>query len=419
VRPKAAIVTFSRNVNYGGALQEFALYTVVKETFDTVCVDYYDPMIRANSDVIRHGLLTGGLMVLKLIVFRLRKKNAGIKAAPSGDRPRSLLKSLRAYSKEGFNQLVLIISDTLNYRSRKELLRNYKEFWDRHVAYTPQYTQQELTAGACGGFDIFIAGSDQIWNPVKFGLSPVYFLSFVGSGVRKISYASSFGNFHFRDKQMSEKIKGYLSNFSWISVREEHSVSELRERCGIEARTALDPTLLLGKEKWMDTLGFTGEGTDEPYLLVYLLGNYRQNIAYAKQVARRLELPVRVLNQSPLADIFSRDHTRCTYFPSVGPDEFVRLFSRASFVVTDSFHGTAFSINFNIPFISIESRVPERIVSLLSPMGLMDRVVKVKAPQDISLDVDFTRANAVLESERERSLAGLMSAAGIKPETGK
>ena len=416
---KAAIVTFSKNVNYGGALQEFALYTVLKDRYDTVCLDYNDPMIRANSSVVRHGLLTGFAMVLKLLLYRATRKsgagNSGNHKSSDG-LPRSLWQSLKAYCTEGFNQAVLIAGDTLNFSARKCLIQNFNNFWKQYVKYTPPYTQDALNKGACGDMDIFIAGSDQIWNPIKFGLSPVYFLTFVKPGVRKISYASSFGNFHFRDSSISEKIKGYLSDFSWISVREDHSVRELKEVCGIDARYELDPTLLLGKDKWTEALGCVPEEKDGPYLLVYLLGNYKQNIAYAKKIAHRLELPIRVLNDRPLSDFFIHNRARCTYYPSEGPDTFVGLFARASFVVTDSFHGAAFSVNFNIPFISIESRVPERVISLLKPMNLLDRIVAVKADnaEVIPLEVDFTQANEVLARERERSLSDLFEAADLK-----
>ena len=410
-RKKAAIITFSRNVNYGGALQEFALYTVLKDEYDVVCVDSYDPMIRANSRVVRRSLFTAVFMVLKRFVRLDRSRGDTQKPERDPNRRIDIRQALYTYVKEGLNQISVICGDLINYRARKRLLRNYKDFWKQYLAYTPLYTERELFSGACGGFDVYIAGSDQIWNPIKFGLSTVYFLAFPALGARKISYASSFGNFHFKDKYMVKKIRSYLTDFSRVSVRESQSVEELWETCGIYAKVDIDPTLLMDREKWIEALDLHTYGSSAPYLLVYLLGSYKRNIRCAKQIARKLGMPVRVLNNKPLSEFFKSDR-QCTYFPEAGPDAFVSMFLNASFVVTDSFHGTAFSVNFNIPFVSIESRVPERVISLLKPMQLTDRIVRPKTEdiECVSMEVDFTYAQQVLRRQREQSLSDLYAA---------
>lgn len=411
---RVLLVTFSRNCNYGGTLQEFALYAYLKDKYSVECLDYIDPLIRANSRIVRTGLFLAAFMVAKRLFARnspLYKHDA--ENISINDKPPSMVKD---YIRDGINLLKVFISDVLNYKFRKELVQSYNNFWKQYISYTQPYTEKELFSNPPSNYDIYVAGSDQIWNPVQFGLSKIYFLCFAHRGSRKISYAPSFANFHFSDNNLSKTIIEYLSDYDAISVREEYSCHEL-ENLGINARNHIDPTLLLTKETWAATLNINLSVQKEPYLLAYAMSNHKKVYDFAIEAGLVLSLDVRIIGYRPNGKAMPG----VSYLPSTSPNEFVELFMNAAFVITNSFHGTAFSINFNIPFICVESNHPERINNLLNMTGLTSRVRSFKdcvtqVVQKEDVIVDFTCANSFISLERERSIRYLESAINNLPE---
>jgi polysaccharide pyruvyl transferase WcaK-like protein len=257
-----------------------------------------------------------------------------------------------------------------------------------------------------------MAGSDQIWNPIKFGLSKVYYLSFAPQNAQKISYAPSYANFHFTNDGYSNLIVEYLNSFSAISVREEHSCRELNS-VGIPAVHVLDPTLLLTKDDWMNALGIKEVKAEKPYLLVYAMSDHLRVYKYAAKIGEKHSLVIKIIGNS----CKQLKNTNIEFLPSAGPYEFVELFMGASFLVCNSFHGTAFSVNFNVPFICLDSNLPERINSLLNLTGLSSRQGSLKdnsiKADEWEMNVDFTNANNVLEQERKRSMEYLEDAINV------
>jgi len=394
-KKRILIATFSRNANYGGALQEFALYAYLKNKHDTVCLDYVNPVIRANSRVVRTAFFSAiGILVRSLFSRRTRKE----KPKQQNKKPEKS-NSLSFYIREGFNLLRVFFSDLRNLKTRRLQIHAYRQFWDNHITYTQPYKEKDLFASPPDGFDIYMAGSDQIWNPIKFGLSKVYFLCFAPSSVRKTSYAPSFANFHFSDDEHSRIIIKYLDDYSAISVRENHSQKELAN-AGITATHVLDPTFLLTKKDWINALGLAST-QQKPYLLAYAMSDHAKVYEYAIKAGEILSFDVYIIG-SP-----NRRLRNATYFPHAGPLEFVELFANASYVVTNSFHGTAFSVNFNIPFISLESNLPERIISLLNLTGLNSRIGSFKdgsmGAKVSDMNLDFSFANQILTQEQVRA----------------
>lgn len=400
---KLAIITFSNNANYGGALQEYALFAYLNNDYDVKCFNYIDELIMSNLKPIRVGF------ILKLF-YMIRDRFSGVKKVKTESRVKKTHhKNTANFSNllyEGLNKTYLMLSDILHYKDRKTLINNYFHFWQDYIVQTEAYSIEQLMdkkycEDKVEKFDVYISGSDQIWNPVYFGLSPVYFLLIAPLNRKKISFSSSFGNYAFNNEEISNEIIKYLSEYNHISVREQKSCLILNEKYGLNTQQTLDPTLMLTKTQWITNLRINIECLPKDYLLVYALGNKGRIISFAKKVGKKLKLKVIVIDNRYIFDIFSN----IQYNSTAGPVEFIQLFANASFVVTNSFHGTAFSVNFNIPFFSIESKVPERVNSFLEKVNLSNRIITYKAiySDDLSFDVNFDNANTILSKERQKS----------------
>ena len=204
-------------------------------------------------------------------------------------------------------------------------------------------------------------------------------------------------------------IKNLLSKYSAITVRETSSV-EMLSRIGIRSSVVLDPTLLLNREQWLKYTDKSQPGEEE-YILTYSVeyGNEDSIIEYyAKQVASRKKLKIYHVSYSGPS---SMPAYADKVFPYATPDVFLRLMLGASFVIVSSFHGTAFAINFNKPFITVTPhRFNSRIDSLLALTGLNSRKV---SNCDMRIDdmecIDYEIVNKVLDDERKKSLLLLKS----------
>ncbi|WP_251867575.1 polysaccharide pyruvyl transferase family protein [Enterococcus malodoratus] len=242
--------------------------------------------------------------------------------------------------------------------------------------------------------DIYCVGSDQVWNSKwNKGIIGSFYLDYVPEKKRKVSFASSFGKSELEQWE-KEQTKNFLTDFDCLSVREKTGVSIL-EDLGIHGATQLlDPTLLFDRFFWRK---FSAKRIiNENYLLIYQLNNNKDFDQYAKQFANENNL--KLVRLCTRYDQFFKNG-KSVLIPEV--PEFVSLFSNASCVLTDSFHATAFSINLNIPFISIYPKeFSTRIESILRQMNLLDRHLdNFNKKIDIE-NIDFTFANEELEQKR-------------------
>lgn len=194
--------------------------------------------------------------------------------------------------------------------------------------------------------DVYICGSDQIWNVFyETGRDPAFYLNFVPQGKRKISYAASFSYLDVGE-EMRKKIGQYLESFHSISVREYQGV-ELLVSMGLTGTWVLDPVFLIKKEKWDE---FSKMGTidnkllKEPYLLIYDFENNQHLKLAAIDYAKKKHLKIYNVN-----DTYSRRYADKN-FSNAGPYEFVQLICNCSAFMSNSFHGTAFSFIFKKPF---------------------------------------------------------------------
>lgn len=254
--------------------------------------------------------------------------------------------------------------------------------------------------------DSFITGSDQVWGPMMNGrYDSAYFLQFVSPGSKKLAYAASFGKTKF-DEQTISDYKSMLAGYDKIAVRENSAV-ELIEGWGLTncVGQVLDPTLLLNKEEWKKLL-VKGSDTDKykgkKYILVYQIHNDPKLSDYAKRLASHTGMDL--LRVNPMLHQKSRGG-KFICCPELG--EFLALIDNASCIVTDSFHGTCFAINFGKQFIEIlpNNATGTRNQSILELTGLSNRILRDFNDYSlINQMIDYNEVHHILEVEREKSV---------------
>ena len=244
--------------------------------------------------------------------------------------------------------------------------------------------------------DIYCTGSDQTWNSAwNDGILPPLFLSFVPDSVRKIAYAASFGKSKL-DEWEIDKTRELLSRYNAISVRESSGVGIIKDLGLPEATHVLDPTLQVDKSFWKKYVG--ERKIRHPYVLIYQLNTNKDFDNYAQEFARRKGL--RLVRFCTRID----QCVKCGKSLIV-PDvtDFVSAIYYADYVITDSFHATAFSVNMNVtPICIYPNEFGGRIASILKLTGLEKQHLTsyndfsyINAPQ-----IDFISVNRILDEER-------------------
>lgn len=252
--------------------------------------------------------------------------------------------------------------------------KNFLDFRKRHFELTEKVflTHQKLTNYYRTSADAFICGSDQVWNAniTNGRLDPGYFLDFVPESGRKIAYAASIGHTKFNQTHKKE-IANKLLSYHSISVREDFARNEVFEVTDeiIDPLLVLDPTLLL--EDYSEVLDFTLV-PKEDYLAIYTTEDSESFREYIKRVNE--VLCIKVINLGHYdTGIDSIDYT------NIHPSQWLGLFAKATYICTNSFHGTAFSIvfqrNFTVLGRDTMRDLNRRQLTLLGGLGLEDRFI--------------------------------------------
>lgn len=279
-----------------------------------------------------------------------------------------------------------------------------QSFLDRHVALTStvhRYKARTLREYRVEGI---VVGSDQVWRPRYNRYLEDMFLRFARrERVRKIVYGASFGvgAMEFTGEQL-RRCAPLLRQFSRVSVREASGVDLCREYFRVRAEHVLDPTLLLGRGDYESACKDVPVRT-ERFLACYILDMPEGLRERVSAVAARLRL-------RPLYFTAGKD-------ASLTVEEWISVFRDAEYVVTDSFHGTVFSIIFGKPFVTIANRGrgADRFVSLLRQAGLLSRMIPSSdALGEAAVDapVDWERVYARLSEARAASVRFLRDALG-------
>lgn len=246
-------------------------------------------------------------------------------------------------------------------------------------------------------FDLFCTGSDQVWNVLYDNkMDFTYLFDFLPKEYTRFSYASSFGGNSLLEGK--DCIKKYLKNYSSITVREDSGVNILKD-LNISGKQVLDPTLLLKKEDWQQFIN-TANNSGK-YILIYQLKPNKNFDEYAKKLSNQTRL--KLIRVSTMLFQF----TKCgqfKYLPNIS--EFLSLIANATCLITDSFHGTCFAINLNVPFIEIlPNRFNERNQSLLRMFNLEDRVLSnYEDTELINKEINWNNVNKILEEKRKNSI---------------
>jgi hypothetical protein len=355
---KVGIITMHKVLNYGSALQAYATQCVL-ESLGVSCeiIDYtYPNEYHRNRKSIK--------AVLMSFLFELS----------SGFAQKRKQKLFNAFFKDYFKL------SKHTYNNPTEILAN-----------PPVY-------------DIYLAGSDQTWNVRYTKCDKVFFLSFAPKGAKKISYASSFGKIAAGDDYLKQ-LTGDLNDFSALSVRERNGQKIIENLIQKKAPICLDPTLLLSKSEWGRLALRSKLKINKPFALVYILkyvyDPYPFTSNFIRKVYEETGLHLVLLCFSASQRLGIKDATYL--YDGVSPCDFLYLFQNASLIITTSFHGTAFALNFERPFYSIiddKATPDDRIYSLLREVGAEGRAIKLNSEvSDISLEMDYVPVSVKLQEK--------------------
>lgn len=378
---KVGIATVHTGFNYGSCLQAYAGQQYISSLgYDTELLWYKDGIVKGRD-----------VRIKKLLGMGLR----------TFWKPKLFKKTFLTYKKSLKKEIDPEIKEYfLDFQEKN--LKVKKTNWRGLKSYA-----NETNTLAC------VCGSDQIWNATNVYIDPIFYLRFAPKS-KRVAYAPSFGKNEIPDYNKNI-IKKYISDFKYISVREEQGTEIVKELLDRDVPAVIDPTLLLNKSEWMNCVNENMQLPKE-YILVYFLDKPTQtSLAYIKKLEKELNMPI--ISIPYKYDELSQ-FKNLTYV-NAGPEQFLNLISNARFVCTDSFHGMAFSANFNTPFYIFQrdygtaTDQSSRIISLLYKLNLKERFVyevNEIAIKNFDSNIDFELTNKLLESERNKSKNYLLNA---------
>jgi hypothetical protein len=302
------------------------------------------------------------------------------------------------------------LSKIKNAHSINKRRRSFSDFRKRHLKIVPDVlrTVEELYINTLV-YDYYIVGSDQVWNPdFLLQTGGAYFLSFADKNTKKIAYAASIANKQVEDyRNIFEK---ELKKFDYISIRENSDLEFIHKVCDKGAITVLDPTLLTDEKSWLGIA--TYNFSPGRFILVYDLFKDEELVKLANRIAN--EFDCKIISYTKNKGKVGRFINWMGSFESYGPSDFLGLFKKAEFVVTSSFHGTAFSVIFNKPFYTVPHPTRgSRMIDLLKDLELNDRlVVHNKDLEFIDVAIDYESVNEKLNVMRRKSIDFLSTALG-------
>ncbi len=296
--------------------------------------------------------------------------------------------------------------DLMTRKSARHRINHFQQFHRENTKLSPKtYRSFDELYAEHFDYDVFMVGSDQVWNPRTGSSLEPYFLTFAPKGKKTISYASSFGvsTIHESAKQTYTKS---LNCIQYLSVREKQGVDIVKHLTGRTAEHVLDPTLLLTDKEWGNIA--IQPDVKKPYVLSYNVTYSPYATKLAFQVAKVLGYPLVRIGKS-----IKFNQQQCIGICDAGPSEFLGLFQNAKYVITNSFHGTVFAVQFHKPFMTIikEGKANKgRLISFLESLRLSDHiVVEGEAfPSAINSSSDFTTSAEILEKLRSESIDFLL-----------
>ncbi|WP_029071011.1 polysaccharide pyruvyl transferase family protein [Kandleria vitulina] len=302
---KIGILTFYKAQNYGAVLQAYALQEKINDLgFDAYHINFQDKLYMNNNSSLVRKIFS---------VIKLSKGNVY-----------KYIKTKNISSK----------TSNLFEKFRKNNIHESKK----------KYNKNDISCSNLE-YDAFVCGSDMVWSDIGQDLE-TYFLRFTDYE-KRIAYAPSITGTDNYSIEKNEMMKEYINGIKHLSVREKSGIDYINKITARKAFLAIDPTLLLTKDDWIDKL-YLQKNTDDKYVLVYMFQGSKSISKEIKTFAKKNNLKIRYI---PMTIDERYNEVKNGFSGSYGPKEFLELFLNASFVVTNSYHGLIFSINFNIPFV--------------------------------------------------------------------
>ena len=365
---KIGILTLDGYFNYGNRLQNFALQEVVKKF---------------------------GFEVETLVIPRKDRH-------PKHNKENKLLRLLKQPPAKTMKQVLHKFSLYSNKQAIQQKSEIFKHFSKTNLSERFCDITKEPLQNVGRDYDYLIVGSDQVWNPYNIiHAEDAFFLTFV-EPAKRISYAASFGITELPN-YFKDMITPWLSQMKAISVREYAGAKIVKELTARDAEVLLDPTLLLSKQEWL-AHAKGDRRPDKKFLLTYFLGEKPKDAAQLISDLRK-DYGFEVVNLADVKDLTAYQ---------TGPQEFIDYINSAELVLTDSFHGMAFSVLMETPFVVYERigsiSMYSRIETLLRKLQLLDRVsTEIRIKKDL-FGVNFKESRILLSNERQRASSYLEKA---------
>lgn len=338
---KVGVITMHRVINYGSFLQSYATQCVFEGLgFKCDIIDYLFPNKWHFDNGIKQQSILG--KILPDYIYKL-----GLKAGH-----RKKIKIENAIKK------YLNLSDSYYYP---------QELFDNPPLY-----------------DIYVTGSDQTWNPKHTKGDSIFLLSFAPDKSKKISFSASIAGNNISCEYKDDFIK-YLNKYDNIAIRDSNGNAVMNELIGKEAKVTLDPTLMLDRESWSKfATNVTPKFNKNKYIVFYLITHSFDVTPYIYELLKQLQIKtgLNVYSFSDIPESFNINYTKCS---EIGVEHFIELFESSSYVVTSSFHGTAFAVNFGIPLYSVIDSLDnsdDRQASLLTKLGINNCLVPLNKKFD-------------------------------------
>lgn len=370
-------VTFDHTTNYGSCFQAYALQTAIEK-------------MAVNGERCSYDLL-----------------------------PRA---SFPVAAKKGKVSFPLRVKRSLLALLTRERRAQFRKFEDKHMHYADCHSRQDLTL-LNDRYDAFVCGSDVIWNFSYTNADEVFFLDFADK--YKFSYAASFGkaDIHYefdsvRLKEKPEDIYGRnISKLDAVGVREKNAVGIAQQFTEKTPVQVCDPVLLLTRDDWSGVCSENGI-PKKPYIFAYNTSIKPNFTWFLETLQRETGLPVIHVTWE------ASDAIKQRAFAFPVPQKWLGLLKNAEYVVTNSFHATAFAAIFHKKFFTVMqdgrgARTNIRIYDFLERLGLSDRIVNSKDAAIRYEEPDFSLADETIRGEREFGLAFLqdnLDAAGRRRE---
>lgn len=258
-------------------------------------------------------------------------------------------------------------------------------------------------------YNVYLAGSDQIWNPQITHWNPAYFLNFIGEDFLKVIYAASLALTDKEIGRLEGKFKDQLESLEYISVREQVSAECLHKITGKRITTVLDPTMLLEAQDY-EKLIPEKKLVNGKFILFYFLTHDTAAVDWANLMSLKFGYPIIHYFADMPEKVFNAGSGDFTF---AGPGEFLWYIKNAELVFTNSFHGTVFSILFQKPFYTYTTKrdMLTRVLDLTERLGLTGRRLSNESSlKQVTLEIDYTEANKRLAQERKCSWEYLIHA---------